>query len=80
MAQKTVEQSEESLRITQRKYENGRATNREVLLSTTQLTDSRVNLVTSIYAYQVALQQLHRVRGADARMAPTTGPVPKKAK
>jgi outer membrane protein TolC len=78
VAQKTVEQSEESLRIQQRKYENGRATNREVLLSTTQLTESRVNLVTSLYAYQVALQRLHRVRGADPRMAPTTGPAPKK--
>jgi outer membrane protein len=77
VAQKTVEQSEESLRIQQRKYENGRATNREVLLTTTQLTDSRVNLVTSLYAYQVALQRLHRVRGADPRKAPSTGPAPK---
>ena len=80
VAQKTVQQSEESLRIQQRKYENGRATNREVLLTTTQLTDSRVNLVTSLYAYQVALQRLHRVRGADPRKAPTTGPAPAKAK
>jgi len=70
VAERSIERSEEALRIQREKFQNGRATSREVLESTATLTDARFSAVTSVYDYNIALRNLHRARGADPRTSP----------
>ena len=64
VAERSVELQTEALRIQRRKFENGRATSRDVLTSTSVLTEAKVAAVSALYDYNVALMKLHRVRGA----------------
>lgn len=70
VAQRSIERSEESLRIQREKFQNGRATSREVLDSTALLTEARVAYLRALYSYNVAIQELHRARGGDPRENP----------
>ena len=70
VADLAVERSNESLRIQREKYKNGRATNRELLDTTSLLTNSRIAAVNAIYSYKVALRELARARGADPSEPP----------
>jgi len=74
VAERSVELQTEALRIQRRKFENGRATSRDVLTSTSVLTEAKVAAVSALYDYNVALMKLHRVRGADPRDAPQAKP------
>jgi outer membrane protein TolC len=67
VGKRSIERSEENLRIQREKFANGRATSQEVLQSTSLLTDSRFNYISAIYSYKNALRELHRVRGGDPR-------------
>jgi outer membrane protein TolC len=70
VARLSIERAEESLRIQREKFTNGRATSQEVLISTSLLTDARFAYNRAVYAYNVALRDLHRARGADPRRTP----------
>jgi outer membrane protein TolC len=74
VANRAVELQAEALRIQRRKFENGRATSRDVLTSTSVLTQAKVEAVRALYDYNVALMKLHRVRGGNPREAPKTKP------
>ncbi|MHC4956977.1 MAG: TolC family protein [Planctomycetota bacterium] len=67
VGKRSIERSQENLRIQREKFANGRATSQEVLQSTSLLTDSRFNYISAIYSYKNALRELHRVRGGDPR-------------
>jgi outer membrane protein len=70
VAQRSIERSEESLRIQREKFQNGRATSREVLDSTALVTEAKVAYLRALYSYNVAIQELHRARGGDPRQNP----------
>ena len=70
VAERSIERAQESLRIQREKFNNGRATSQEVLISTSLLTDARFNYNNALYTYNVALRELHRARGADPRKGP----------
>lgn len=70
VARSAVERQEESVRIQQEKFRNGRATSREVLDSVALLRNARFELVNATYSYNVALHELVRARGADPRSDP----------
>jgi outer membrane protein TolC len=74
VANRAVERATESLRIQREKFAGGRATSREVLDSTTLLSNARVAQVTTVYNYNIALQRLHRARGADPYEPPLPPP------
>lgn len=74
VADRSVERATESLRIQREKFAGGRATSREVLDSTTLLANARVAQVAALYNYNVALQALHRARGADPHEPPLPAP------
>jgi outer membrane protein TolC len=76
VAERSVIRQEEAYRIRAEEQKSGRATTREVLDTLTTLNRARFAHVNSIYAYNVALRELHRARGADPRGTPTTGPEP----
>ena len=70
VAARNIEKAEESLRIQREKFRNGRATSRELLESNALLTNSRFAHIAATYNYNIALRELHRVRGADPRLMP----------
>ena len=70
VADRSRKKSEESLRIQRAKFNADRATSRDVLESTALLSDSSFGYVAALYNYNVALRELHRVRGADPRTSP----------
>ncbi|HEX5139213.1 MAG TPA: TolC family protein [Planctomycetota bacterium] len=70
VAGSAVERQEESVRIQREKFQNGRATSREVLDSVALLRNARFELVNSTYSYNIALRELVRARGADPREDP----------
>lgn len=70
VAARSIERAEESLRIQREKFNQGRATSREVLLATAQRSETKIAYVRSLYAYNIALRELHRASGADPRIAP----------
>jgi hypothetical protein len=70
VAKSAVERQEESVRIQQEKFRNGRATSREVLDSVALLRNARFVLVDATYSYNVALRELVRARGLDPRKDP----------
>jgi outer membrane protein len=70
VAARSIERAEESLRIQSEKFNQGRATSREVLLATAQQSQTKIAYVRALYAYNIALRDLHRVSGADPRIAP----------
>lgn len=70
VAEQSVAKAEESLRIVREKFAVGRATSREVLDSTALLNTTRFDRVRAVYAYNVALRNLHRARGLDPREPP----------
>ena len=70
VADRSRKRQRESLRIQREKFNNGRATSREVLDSTALLTEAEASYVTSLYSYNIALRDLHRARGADPRLSP----------
>jgi len=70
VARSAVERQEESVRIQREKFQNGRATSREVLDSVALLRNARFELVNATYSYNIALRELLRARGADPRLQP----------
>jgi len=78
VAKSAVDRQEESVRIQREKFQNGRATSREVLDSVSLLRNARFELVNATYNYNVALRELVRARGADPREDPFAE-VPKSA-
>lgn len=70
VARSAVERQEESVRIQREKFQNGRATSREVLDSVALLRNARFELVNATYSYNIALRDLVRARGADPREDP----------
>jgi outer membrane protein len=70
VARSAVERQEESVRIQREKFQNGRATSREVLDSVALLRNARFVLVNATYSYNIALRELVRARGADPREDP----------
>ena len=70
VAARSIERAEESLRIQREKFNQGRATSREVLLATAQQSETKIAYVRALYAYNIALRDLHRASGADPRVAP----------
>jgi len=76
VAKRSIARTEESLRIQREKFAVGRATNREVLETTSLLSDARFAYVQALYSYNIALRELHRARGAD----PHAAPLPREAK
>lgn len=70
VARSAVERQEESVRIQREKFQNGRATSREVLDSVALLRNARFELVNATYSYNIALRELVRARGADPREDP----------
>jgi outer membrane protein len=70
VAGSAVVRQEESVRIQREKFQNGRATSREVLDSVALLRNARFELVNATYSYNVALRELVRARGADPREDP----------
>jgi outer membrane protein TolC len=70
VAKSAVERQEESVRIQREKFQNGRATSREVLDSVSLLRNAGFELVHATYSYNIALRELVRARGADPREDP----------
>ncbi|MFI5402004.1 MAG: TolC family protein [Planctomycetota bacterium] len=70
VARSAVVRQEESVRIQQEKFRNGRATSREVLDSVALLRNARFEAINATYSYSVALRELVRARGADPRLDP----------
>jgi outer membrane protein TolC len=70
VARSAAGRQEESVRIQREKFQNGRATSREVLDSVALLRNARFELVNATYSYNVALRELVRARGADPREDP----------
>lgn len=70
VTEQSIAKAEESLRIQSEKFKAGRATSREVLDSNALLTTTRFENVRAVYAYNVAIQRLHRARGLDPRTPP----------
>ena len=80
VARRSIEKAEESLRIQREKFATGRATSREVLESTALVTNTRFTHIRALYSYNIALRELHRVRGADPRQPPFPPAKPGNAK
>jgi outer membrane protein TolC len=74
VAGRSVERQEEALRIRREEQANGRATTREVLDTITTLNRAKFAYVNAIYAYNIALRELHRARGGDPRAVPSPTP------
>ena len=70
VANRSIARSEESLRIQREKFAVGRATNQEVLITTSLLTDARFAYVRAVYSYNIALRELHRARGGEPNAIP----------
>ena len=61
---RSVEQAQEALKIAQARYENGQATNLDVLDSEVALTQARTNKIQALHDYLVSLAKLERAVGA----------------
>ena len=63
MVRKSIENAEESLRITQQRYQQGAANLPELLTAQTGLTGTRTRNVAAQYDCLTALSNLERARG-----------------
>ncbi|MBU2600057.1 TolC family protein [bacterium] len=63
VAQKSIGQAEEGLRITEEMYKEGCATNTDVLDSQTMLTQTRTNYYQALYDYNLARAKLQKAMG-----------------
>ncbi|MEK9150175.1 MAG: TolC family protein [Candidatus Desantisbacteria bacterium] len=63
VAQQSIGQAEESLRITEEMYKEGATTNTDVLDSQTMLTQSRTNYYQALYDYHLAWARLQKAVG-----------------
>jgi outer membrane protein TolC len=63
VARKSIESAEESLRITQQRYQQGAADLPELLTAQAGLTGSRTRHVAALYDYLIALSNLQRAKG-----------------
>ena len=63
IARKSIENAEESLRITQQRYQEGAASLSELLTAQTGLTGMRTRSIAALYDYLIAISNLDRARG-----------------
>ena len=71
VAKRSIESATESLRIQREKFNQGRSTSLEVLTATASLTNTKVEYLEALYAYNIAMHELQRVTGGDPREMPT---------
>jgi outer membrane protein TolC len=64
VVRKSIENAEESLRITQQRYQQGAADLSQLLTAQEGLTGTRTRNVAALYDYWIALSNLERARGA----------------
>ena len=62
-ARESVDLAEEALRLANLMYEEGASTQLDVLISQLALTQSRLNLATALFEYQMSRYELRRVTG-----------------
>lgn len=68
-SKKTVEQGDESLRLSEARFRAGTGTQLDVLSAQTALTDARSNEIQALHDYNVSLATLERVTGLTVKMA-----------
>jgi outer membrane protein TolC len=61
--QESVQQAEENYRVTDEKFKQGMATNTDLLDANTMLTQAKINHITALADYKVALAKLDKVIG-----------------
>jgi len=61
---KAVQQAKEALNIAQTRYENGQATNLDVLDAEVALTQAKTNKIQALHDYLLSLAKLERAVGA----------------
>src|SRR5262249_50505213 len=64
---KTVEETEESLRLAEARFRAGTGTQLDVLSAQTALTEARSNEIQALYEYNLANASLERVTGSSVK-------------